>query len=323
MPHESELLCGGWAWDPVMRELRHYPRSKKAYADEPDGVEQLKPVSSVTWHRWGQLPMASPTGGMSSGQMSRVVAAFEGGGDIEINENERECAGKLASAIAASYGLEVIEAGAPDGRRGGNLPQRDSMGRLVSKYGRGQVVLDEATGEIMVSKPRLGVGSSRKRYSTREVRRLELAYDVKGPEETFTVYAVLGGEEERVPVASYTGYEGWADPGEWRGFADELGRTLGVPVEGTRRRKRRRGRTLRFASVRPYRGVVRLWAVEAGDEGLALDADGAGVEDVSEGLVEALHVLLVAVGREGFVRHASIRRLRRGADPSRCGRTCM
>lgn len=230
MPEEGELLCGGWAWDPVLRELRHYPQRKKSYADEPDGVERLKPVVSVTWHRWGQQPMASHTGGMGSGQQSRVVAAFEGGGDIEINEDDRACAEKLARAIAGSYGLEVINAGAPDGRRSGNLPPRDSMGRLVSKYGRGQVALDEATGEIVVSKPRLGVGSSKKRYSTREIRRLELAYEVKGPEETFTVYAVLGGEEERVPVASYTGYEGWADPAEWRTFAEELGRTLGVPV---------------------------------------------------------------------------------------------
>ena len=41
-------------------------------------------------------------------------------------------------------------------------------------------------------------------------------------------FAVIGPEEVRVPVAAYTGFEGWADPGEWREFTEDLARSLGV-----------------------------------------------------------------------------------------------
>jgi len=61
-----------------------------------------------------------------------------------------------------------------------------------------------------------------------EVRRLELGYEVKGPVETFTVYAAVGPEEEKLALASYQGFEGWADPGEWREFTQDLARSLGV-----------------------------------------------------------------------------------------------
>ena len=64
--------------------------------------------------------------------------------------------------------------------------------------------------------------------STVRIERLELAYEVKGPFETFTVWALAGPEESRFAVAAYQGYEGWADPEEWREFARELGRSLGV-----------------------------------------------------------------------------------------------
>ena len=60
------------------------------------------------------------------------------------------------------------------------------------------------------------------------MRRLELAYEVRGPIERYSVVAVAGADEERLPLAAYEGYEGWADPGEWREFTKELGRRLGV-----------------------------------------------------------------------------------------------
>ena len=51
-PEDSDLLCGGWVWDPVLRELRHYRRARKGWEEEPGAVERLRPVRSVTWHRW-------------------------------------------------------------------------------------------------------------------------------------------------------------------------------------------------------------------------------------------------------------------------------
>lgn len=230
MPEERDLLCGGWAWDAVLRELRHYPRRKKGWADEPDGVERLKPVASVTLHRWAQQPMASHTGEMMTPRRARVVAAFDGGGNIEINEDDRECAEKLARALAETYRLPVIEGGAPDGRRGGNVPQRDQMRRLVNRRGKAEVILDEMGGEIIVAKSRFPAGKTRKRYRTSEVRRLELTYEVKGAYETFSVDAMVGPDEERISLAAHTWYEGWADPGEWLEFAQDLARSLGVEV---------------------------------------------------------------------------------------------
>jgi hypothetical protein len=160
--------------------------------------------------------------------LSRVVAAYEGGGDLTINEYDRGCAEKLANAIAGGYGLQVIEEGAPGGRRGGNLPSRDQMGRLVNEAGRQQVILDEVGGEITLTKRGRLWGKERRTFRTNEVRRLELGYDVKGPVETFAVWAVVGPEEEKIPLTAYSGYEGWADPEEWREFTRDLGRSLGV-----------------------------------------------------------------------------------------------
>jgi hypothetical protein len=40
----------------------------------------------------------------------------------------------------------------------------------------------------------------------------------------------MGPEEERVTVASYEGYEGWAEPGEWREFAAGLAQRLGAEL---------------------------------------------------------------------------------------------
>jgi hypothetical protein len=227
-PEESEFLCGDWVWDPALRELRNYSRKGKKHADKPEAVEQLKPVRSVTWHRWSQAPMQTSTGQVMPPSLSRVVAAFEGGGDLTINEYDRTCAEKIARTIAEAYGLLVMEEGAPGGRRGGNLPSRDQMGRLVNKAGREEVVLDEVGGEITVTKRGRLWGRKRRTLRTNEIRRLELGYDVRGPVETFTLWAIVGPEEEKLPLASYSGYEGWAEPEEWREFTRDLGRSLGV-----------------------------------------------------------------------------------------------
>ncbi|MCH7617775.1 MAG: hypothetical protein J4N36_03160 [Chloroflexi bacterium] len=229
MPDESEILCGDWAWDAVLRELRHFPRKGKGHADEPDGVERLPPVRSVTWYRWSQAPMQAHTGGdpMPAG-LSRVVAEYQGGGNLTVNELDRDCAGQIAEAIASAEGLEVQHEGAPTGRSGGNLPQRDEMGRLRATSGRSDIILDEVAGEVQVSRRKRLLGREKRSYSTSEIRHLELTYETKGSQETFAVVAVIGPEEVRVTVASYTGFEGWAEPGEWREFTEDLARSLGV-----------------------------------------------------------------------------------------------
>jgi hypothetical protein len=227
-PEEDAFLCGDWVWDAALRELRHHPRRGKKHADEPDAVERLKPVNSVTWYRWSQAPMQTSTGQIMPPNLSRVVAAYEGGGDLTVNENDRACAEKLARTIAEAYGLPVIEEGAPGGRRGGNLPSRDQMGRLVNKAGRLEVTLDEVGGELIVTRSKRLFGKSRQTFRTNEMRRLVLGYEVRLPVETFTVWAVVGPEEEQLPLASYSGYEGWAEPEEWQEFTRDLGRSLGV-----------------------------------------------------------------------------------------------
>jgi hypothetical protein len=215
-------------WDAALRELRHYERRKKGWSEEPDAVERLKAVKSVTLYRWSQAPMQTSTGQMVSSQQSRVVAAYEAGGDLTIEEPDRECAGKIASAIADAYGLQVREEGSPTGRRGGNVPSRDEMGRWVYRSPKLEVVLDEPGGLIEVAKSKRPFGKSRRTLRTSEVRRLELQYGVKGPTEQYTIEAIVGPEEERLPLAAYEGYEGWADAQEWRDLAQELGRSLGV-----------------------------------------------------------------------------------------------
>lgn len=227
-PEEADFLCGDWVWDSALRELRNYPRKGKKRAEEPEAVEQLKPVSSVTWHRWSQPPMQTATGQVMPPNLSRIVVSYEGGGDLTLNENDRTCAEKLAQTIAEAYGLAVIEEGAPGGRRGGNVPSRDQMGRLVNRSGRLEVVLDEIGGDITVAKSKRLFGKIRRTLRTSEIRRLELGYEVKGPTETFTVLAIVGLEEEKLPLASHQGFEGWADPQEWREFTRDLGRSLGV-----------------------------------------------------------------------------------------------
>ena len=236
-PEDSDFLCGGWLWDPVLRELRHHRRGRKGWEDEPEAVERLRPARSVTWYRWSQAPMQTATGESMPSRFSRIVIVYEGGGDLTINENDRECAEKLARAIAEAYRLEMVEEGAPGGRRAGTVPERDEMGRLVNRSGRTEVVMDEAAGEIVETRRRFPFGKSHRRIALAEVRRLELTYEMKGPLETFTLWAAVGPQEEpgtglsgRLAIASYEGYEGWADPEEWREFAREMGRSLGVEV---------------------------------------------------------------------------------------------
>jgi hypothetical protein len=230
MPDPSELLCGNWAWDAVLKELRYYERAGKNWKDEPEAVERLQPVKAVTWYRWSQAPMASTTGQVMGSRLSRVVAEYEAGGNLTINEAERDCAEKLADAIAAAFGLAVVHAGAPTGRHNGNLPPRDAMGRLADRSGRSEALLDETAGELTVTQKKKFFGKSRHTYRTSEIRHLELGYEVRGPVERYVLSALVGPEDERVPVASYEGYEGWAEPGEWRAFAAEVAQRIGVEV---------------------------------------------------------------------------------------------
>jgi hypothetical protein len=227
MPEEGELLCGGWAFDATLREMRHYPRYKKGYADRPDAVERLEPAKSVTLYRWSQQPMMSHTGDRPTGAvLTRVEVVYTDGRKLTINEDDRACARKIAETIAASYGLPLQEVGAPAGVRGGNLPARDEMGRLRYSDGRTDAVLDETMGELRVTRKKRLFRSQKRTFRTSEIRRLELAREVRGPIETFEVRAVVGPEEERVAVAGYSGYEGWADAAEWRDFTAELARSL-------------------------------------------------------------------------------------------------
>jgi len=229
VPEASEFLCGDWVWDASLRELRHYPRQKKGWADEPDATERLEPVRSVTWHRWSQTPMMTSTGQPTSASQSRVVAMYERGGNLQVDEADRGCAERIAKAIAGVFGLEVLLEGAPTGRRGGNLPSRDQMGRLVNVSGREEVILDEVASEITVVTSKRLFGKSRRVIRTTEVKTLALEYTVKGPTERFAVVAALAGpEEERLALVSYEGFEGWADPAEWREFTKELARTFSV-----------------------------------------------------------------------------------------------
>jgi len=229
VPDETGFLCGDWLWDPMLREMRHYPRrGKKGHADEPDAIERLEPAQSVRLHRWSQQPMQTSTGEVMPARQARVVVQYADGRKLEMNEPDRQCAEKIASTIAAAYGLTVEEPGAPAGRRAGNLPQRDQMGRLVNE-GRGiKAVLDDAAGDMRVTRKKGLFRSEKREIRTTEIRRLELGYDVAGPTETFAVYAIVGPEEERIPIASYSGLEGWADPQEWREFTGDLARRLGV-----------------------------------------------------------------------------------------------
>src|SRR3989304_954696 len=89
MPDDADFLCGGWIWDPAPRELRSHTRTRKGWKDEPEQVERLRAVASVTWHRWSQAPMQTATGDVIPASHSRVVVAYEGGGGLTSNEANR------------------------------------------------------------------------------------------------------------------------------------------------------------------------------------------------------------------------------------------
>lgn len=228
MPDESEFLCGDWVWDPVLREMRHFPRRKKGRAEQPDAVERLESVRSVTLHFWSQQPMQTATGEVMPASQARVVVEYADGRRLDINENDRGCARKIAETIAQAYGVPVQEGGAPTGRRGGNLPQPDAMGRLVCRSGRTEIVLDEAAGILQVTRSKRPFGRERREFRLTAVRRLELSVEVSGPTERISITAVVGPEEQRVLVAVHEGMEGWSDLAEWRAFAEDLARRLGV-----------------------------------------------------------------------------------------------
>ena len=212
-----------------MRELRHYPRrGRKGYAPEPDAVEQLAPARSLIVHLWSQQPMQTSTGEMASSRQARILLKYEDGRELEINEADRDCIEKLVATLASATGLQPVRLGSPGGRTGGNLPARDEIGRLSCRRGKVQTMLDETGGILTITQSGRLFGKKRRELRTTEIRALELNLQVVDSTEVFTVNAVLYPEEERVPVASFGGLEGWAEPEEWREFTRDLARRLGV-----------------------------------------------------------------------------------------------
>ena len=225
-PEDSDFLCRGWVCDSALGELRYYERTKKGWKEAPEQVERLRPIRSLTWQRWSQAPIPTPYGRPAPPSLSRIVIEFEGGGSLSITENDRQCAGKLAATLAAAFGVEVVEAGAP-GRKFPTVPQPDQMGRWLSRFGRTEVVVDRTLREIVETSRRLGLASGQRRMPFAEVRRLELGHTLKGPSEEYRLTAVYGMEERRLPLILYRGYEGWSLPGEWEAFARELADEFG------------------------------------------------------------------------------------------------
>jgi hypothetical protein len=91
-------------------------------------------------------------------------------------------------------------------------------------------MLDEAGGILAITRKGRLFGKKRRELRTTEILALELDLRVVDSNEVFIVNAVLYPDEERVPVASYAGLEGWAEPEEWREFTRGLARSLGVEV---------------------------------------------------------------------------------------------
>jgi hypothetical protein len=229
-------ICGAWDWDPVVRELRHFPRKgRKGFAGEPDMVERLPSARSVSLHKWSQQPMQSATGEMMSARQGRVVVEYEDGRKLEVNEDDRECASRLADAIATAFGVVVSHEGAPSGRRGGNLPARDEMGRWVHRGRKLDTVLDTVGGTLTLTRRKSFGRKDRREARTSEIRSLRFRVTTEGANEVFAVDALVGPEEDPIAVAGHTALEGWADIEEWRRFTDELARELGVEArtEGT------------------------------------------------------------------------------------------
>ncbi|HXG35503.1 MAG TPA: hypothetical protein VNL15_00885 [Dehalococcoidia bacterium] len=227
---ERDFICQGWQYDPVMRELRVYKRERRGWSAEPLDTVQLGEVRKVVWRRWSQQPAQPHFGGEAMpASLSRIIVTFADGRELTLNENDRDCAEKLASLMAREAGLALEQAGAPDrGLR--TTPEKDAMGRYFSRAGKTEVVTDMVVREITASARRFPLRRSRQRIPFSEVRRLELAYTVNLPFEEYAVVAVYGPQEERLPLIVYRSWEGWAVSEEWQQFARELGQEMGVEV---------------------------------------------------------------------------------------------
>ncbi|HZP25734.1 MAG TPA: hypothetical protein VFB90_01675 [Dehalococcoidia bacterium] len=234
-PDSRDFICQGWQYDPVMRQLRVYAQEKRnTWSAEPLSEVQLADVKRIVWHRWSQQPGRPHHGGDILPQsLSRIVVAFADGRELTLDENDRECAEKLANLLATESRVQLETAGAPSAGPS-TLPQRDAQGRYRSLVGKTETALDMAMREIDVNAHRFPLRRSRQRIPFSEVRHLALEYSVKLPFEEYALVAAYGPEEQRLPVIVYRGWEGWADAEEWRRFAQELASELGVQLTSAR-----------------------------------------------------------------------------------------
>ena len=156
-------------------------------------VEQLKPVRSVTWHRWSQAPMQTATGQVQPSNLSRVVAAYEGGGDLTVNEYDRTCAEKLA--LDDRGGLR------PAGDRRGSAGRAARRKPTISRpdgaardhvWARGS--RRSTTWPARSRSPSAAVCGARSAARCGRTRYAAWSWttSVKGPVETFTVWAIVG-----------------------------------------------------------------------------------------------------------------------------------
>lgn len=227
-----DFICQGWQYDPVMRELRVYEQEKRnKWSEEPLSTVQLSEVKRILWRRWSQQSGRPHHGGDILPQsLSRIVVTFADGRELTLDENDRECAEKLANLLASETKVTLETAGAPSSSPGSTLPQRDNQGRYRSRDGKTEVTMDTVTREIEANTHRFPLRRSRQRVPFSEVRRLALEYSVKLPFEEYAVVAAYGPEEQRLPVIVYRSWEGWADVEEWRRFAQELASDMGVQL---------------------------------------------------------------------------------------------
>jgi len=231
---ERDQICGGWRYDPVSRELAVYERKGKEWSGQPLESVRLTGARNLGWYRWSQQPAQPHHGGQATpASLSRIVLTLEDGSQLALNENDRDCAEKLVELIARETRLEVEHAGGP-GRTLKTTPQRDTMGRIVARSAGGEVTTDFVVREITVTRRRFPLRRNRRNIPFSEVRGLELAYEVKLPFEEYRLEALVGPEEERLPLVVYRGWEGWALPGEWQEYAGEFAGEIGVALRDTR-----------------------------------------------------------------------------------------
>ena len=231
---ERDQICEGWRYDAVSQELAVYERKGKEWNLAPLESVRLAGARGLVWHRWSQQPAQAHHGGQPTPtSLSRIVVTLDDGSQLALNENDRACAEKLVELIARETRLEVEHAGGP-GRTLRTTPQRDSMGRIVARPARAEVTTDLVVREITVTRQGFPLRRQRRNIPFSEVRGLELAYEVKLPFEEYRLEALVGPEEERLPLVVYRGWEGWALPGEWREFAGDLSREIGVELRDAR-----------------------------------------------------------------------------------------